>query len=66
MELPCTQVDGDFVQIDLDQVMRVKIQDVSIAANPVSSENVPNIFFLKKKKNFNPYNKYFSIQGKKF
>ena len=44
MELPCTQVNRGFVQVDLDQVMRVKIQGVSIAANPANSEDVPNIF----------------------
>ena len=65
MELPCTQVNRGFVQVDLDQVMRVKIQGVSIAANPANSEDVPNIF-KKKKKNFILYNKYFYIQVKKF
>lgn len=46
--------------------MREKVQGISVAANPMSSENIPNIFFEKKKKNFNPYNKHFYIQDKKF
>ena len=30
--------------------MREKVHGVSIAANPMSSENIPNIFFEEKKK----------------
>lgn len=55
-------MNSGFVQVELDPVMREKVQDVSIAADPMSGENVANIFFLKK--NFNPYNKHFSIQDK--
>lgn len=42
-------MNSGFVQVELDPVMREKVQDVSIAANPMSGENVANIFFFKKK-----------------
>ena len=67
MELPCTQVNRGFVQVDLDQVMRVKIQGVSIAANPANSEDVPNIFKKKKKTSFSTINIFlYKLKNSKF
>ena len=60
-------MNSGFVQVELDPVMGEKVQGVSIAANPMSSENIPNILKKKKKTSIPTINIFlYKIKNSKF